>query len=106
VTVLTRTAALEAIADGIRINSISRAPVDTPIVPIGPARTKPHAMQGSHPTNPSKRVAKLDEIASAVLWLCSDGAGLHGRARFGDRWRCFGLSQVSLVSFTTPERGL
>jgi len=24
--------------------------------------------------NPSKRVAKLEEITSAVLWLCSEGA--------------------------------
>jgi NAD(P)-dependent dehydrogenase (short-subunit alcohol dehydrogenase family) len=73
VTVLTRTAALEAIADGIRINSISPGPVDTSMsYRSGEDRAARDARIAS--TNPSKRVAKLDEIASAVLWLCSDGA--------------------------------
>lgn len=73
VTVLTRTAALEAIGDGIRINGISPGPVDTPMsYRSGEDKAARDARIAS--SNPSKRVAKLDEIASAVLWLCSDGA--------------------------------
>jgi NAD(P)-dependent dehydrogenase (short-subunit alcohol dehydrogenase family) len=73
VTVLTRTAALEAIGDGVRINSVSPGPVDTSMsYRSGEDKTARDARIAS--TNPSKRVAKLDEIASAVLWLCSDGA--------------------------------
>jgi len=74
VSVLTRTAALEAIGSGIRINSISPGPVDTSMsYRSGEDRAARDARVAS--TNPSRRVAKLDEISSAVLWLCSDGAG-------------------------------
>jgi NAD(P)-dependent dehydrogenase (short-subunit alcohol dehydrogenase family) len=74
VSVLTRTAALEAIGKGIRINSISPGPVDTSMsYRSGEDKVARDARIAS--TNPSGRVAKLDEISSAVLWLCSDGAG-------------------------------
>ena len=74
VSVLTRTAALEAIGSGIRINSISPGPVDTTMsYRSGEDKAARDARISS--TNPSGRVARLDEISSAVLWLCSDGAG-------------------------------
>ena len=74
VSVLTRTAALEAISSGIRINSISPGPVDTTMsYRTGEDKAARDVRIAS--TNPSGRVAKLDEISSAVLWLCSDGAG-------------------------------
>ncbi|MBK5550679.1 SDR family oxidoreductase [Pseudomonas sp. TH03] len=73
VTVLTRTAALEVISHGIRINSVSPGPVDTSMsYRAGEDRAARDARIAA--TNPSKRVASLDEISSAVLWLCSDGA--------------------------------
>ncbi|BBJ69857.1 MULTISPECIES: SDR family oxidoreductase [Enterobacter] len=73
VSILTRTAALEAISSGIRINSVSPGPVDTPMsFRPGEDRTARDARMAQ--VNPSKRVAKLEEIASAVLWLCSEGA--------------------------------
>lgn len=73
VSVLTRTAALEAIGNGIRINSISPGPVDTSMsYRAGEDRAARDARVAS--INPSRRVAKLDEISSAVHWLCSDGA--------------------------------
>jgi len=74
VSVLTRIAALEAISNGIRINSISPGPVDTTMsYRAGEDKGARDARIAS--TNPSGRVAKLEEISSAVLWLCSDGAG-------------------------------
>lgn len=73
VTVLTRTAALEAISHGIRINSVSPGPVDTSMsYRVGEDKSARDTRVAA--TNPSRRVASLDEVSSAVLWLCSDGA--------------------------------
>ena len=73
VSVLTRTAALETISSGIRINSISPGPVDTTMsYRAGEDKSARDARIAA--TNPSGRVAKLSEISSAVLWLCSEGA--------------------------------
>ncbi|MGF6527691.1 SDR family NAD(P)-dependent oxidoreductase [Variovorax sp. PvP013] len=74
VAVLTRTAALEAIGSGIRVNCVSPGPVDAPMsYRPGEDRSARDARVAA--ANPSGRVARLDEVASAVLWLCSDGAG-------------------------------
>lgn len=73
VTVLTRTAALEAISHGIRINCISPGPSDTPMS-FRPGEDRADRDARIAAVNPSGRVARLDEICSAVLWLCSDGA--------------------------------
>ena len=73
VSVLTRTAALEAISSGIRINCISPGPVDTSMS-YRPGEDKIARDARVASVNPSKRVAKLEEISSAILWLCSDGA--------------------------------
>ncbi|MDS1916331.1 SDR family oxidoreductase [Enterobacter asburiae] len=73
VTVLTRTAALEAVNYGIRVNSISPGPTDTQMsFRQGEDRAARDAR--IERTNPSRRIAKLEEISSAVLWLCSEGA--------------------------------
>lgn len=73
ISILTRTAALEAIGSGIRVNSISPGPADTPMS-FRPGEDRAARDARMAQMNPSKRVAKLEEIASAVLWLCSDGA--------------------------------
>lgn len=73
VAVLTKTAALEAIGSGIRINSVSPGPVDTAMsYRVGEDRQARDARMVA--SNPSQRVATLDEIAAAALWLCSDAA--------------------------------
>ncbi len=73
VAVLTRTAALEAIESGIRINSVSPGPTDTQMS-FRPGEDRAARDKRIAGTNPSKRVARLEEISAAVLWLCSDGA--------------------------------
>jgi NAD(P)-dependent dehydrogenase (short-subunit alcohol dehydrogenase family) len=73
VSVLTRTAALEAIGSGIRVNCVSPGPVDTSMS-YRPGEDKAARDARVASVNPSGRVARLDEISSAVLWLCSDGA--------------------------------
>lgn len=76
---LTRTAALEAIPYGIRINCLCPGPVDTPLS-IRPGEDRAARDARVAATNPSKRVATTDEIASAALWLASaDAAYIVGQ---------------------------
>jgi NAD(P)-dependent dehydrogenase (short-subunit alcohol dehydrogenase family) len=70
---LTRTAALEAIAHSVRINCLCPGPVDTPLS-MRPGEDRAARDTRVAATNPSKRVATTDEIATAALWLASDSA--------------------------------
>lgn len=70
---LTKSAALEYAPQGIRINAICPGIIYTPMVE--------HMMQGEAEemealmrTVPIKRIGKPEEVAAAVLWLCSDAA--------------------------------
>ncbi|MFI5528738.1 SDR family NAD(P)-dependent oxidoreductase [Kitasatospora sp. NPDC051853] len=71
VSFLTKTAALEAIQHGVRINSISPGPIDTPMSYL-PGETREQRDARLGPTVPLGRVADPSEIAKAVLWLASD----------------------------------
>ncbi len=68
---LTKTAAYDFADKGIRINAVCPASVDTP----GIAKAPPELRQKYIESNPMKRMAKPEEIAAAVIWLCSDMAG-------------------------------
>ncbi|QIL83807.1 SDR family oxidoreductase [Diaphorobacter sp. HDW4A] len=70
VAILTKTAALEAISDGIRINSISPGPADTTMSYRAGENIAQRNLRIAA-TNPSKRVATLAEISLAAIWLCS-----------------------------------
>src|ERR687884_1765592 len=70
---LTRSAALEYAARGIRINAICPGTSDTPMVAEMLAK-EPEAMKEILRDQPIGRLGRLEEIASAVLWLCSPGA--------------------------------
>ena len=74
VSALTRTAAREYIADGIRINAVSPGPTDTPMS-LRPGETDADRAARLKTTLPIGRVGALDEIAAAVLWLASPDAG-------------------------------
>lgn len=73
VSALTRVAALECVADGIRINAVSPGLVDTAMSLLpGESRTERDIrLKGAIPAG---RIADPDEIARAVLWLASDEA--------------------------------
>jgi len=71
---LTRTAALEYAKQGIRVNAVSPGPIETPML---------HRFTGGPDTDfskqlsamvPSGRMGRPEEIADAVVWLCSDKA--------------------------------
>lgn len=70
---LTKTAALENAAAGIRVNAVLPGSIDTPMLQgymgLGPAVEK--AIKAGQPGG---RLGLPEEIAEAVVWLCSDRA--------------------------------
>jgi len=70
---LTKSAALEYAARGIRINAICPGIINTPMVAEMLAK-EPEAMKQIMRDQPIGRLGESEEIASAVLWLCSGGA--------------------------------
>lgn len=71
---LTKSAALEYAPKGIRINAVCPGPVDTPMVARVLA-SRPEHMKAVINDVPIGRLGRPEEIAAAVLWLCSPGAG-------------------------------
>jgi NAD(P)-dependent dehydrogenase (short-subunit alcohol dehydrogenase family) len=71
---LTKSAALEYAAKGIQINAICPGAIDTPMVQKALAE-EPETMKGVIAAIPAMRLGQAEEVASAVLWLCSPGAG-------------------------------
>ncbi|MFC2000766.1 SDR family oxidoreductase, partial [Chloroflexota bacterium] len=70
---MTKVAALENAKKGIRVNAVCPASIDTPMtreaMNVGPQiKTLIETMQ------PVGRVGQPEEVAQAVLWLCSDAA--------------------------------
>lgn len=70
----TKAAALEYARRGIRINALCPGTTDTPMVAAA-MRSHPDSMQAVIDDIPLGRMGSAEEIASAVLWLCSPGAG-------------------------------
>ena len=70
---LTRTAALEYIQHGIRVNAVNPGLIDTQIARDVVSGDE-QAYEDIAKHVPIRRAGKPEEIASAVLWLCSPGA--------------------------------
>jgi len=71
---LTKTAALEYATQGIRVNAVSPGGIETPMFDrfTGGAGTDNHNQIAS--LHPMGRTGRPEEIADAVVWLCSDKA--------------------------------
>jgi NAD(P)-dependent dehydrogenase (short-subunit alcohol dehydrogenase family) len=67
---LTKCAAIDNAARGIRVNAICPGCIDTP---MGDA-IDPQAMKAFLEDHPIGRAGRPEELAAAVLWLCSPGA--------------------------------
>jgi NAD(P)-dependent dehydrogenase (short-subunit alcohol dehydrogenase family) len=65
---LTKVAAFQYARDRIRINAICPACIDTPMLAMAPEEVKKY-LKSLHPIG---RFGKPEEIAAAVMWLCSD----------------------------------
>jgi NAD(P)-dependent dehydrogenase (short-subunit alcohol dehydrogenase family) len=70
---LTKSAALEYATQGIQINAVCPGIIDTPMV-SGMLTAEPQAMEEMMKDVPARRLGRPEEVAAAVLWLCSPGA--------------------------------
>lgn len=74
---LTKAAAREYAAAGVRVNAICPGTVDTPMFRQSMAAFVDQLVA----TNPSRRLAEASEIAAVAVWLCEDAPGfLTGEA--------------------------
>ncbi|MEW1777803.1 glucose 1-dehydrogenase [Streptomyces sp. NPDC086777] len=72
---LTKSAAVEYAPKGIRINAVCPGVIDTPMV-ADMLEGQAEAMAEIMKQQPIGRLGRADEIAAAVLWLCSPAASL------------------------------
>src|SRR5256885_14379028 len=70
---LTKSAALEYAARGIRINAVCPGIIDTPMV-AGMLTSQAEAMKEMMRDVPIGRLGRAEEVADAVVWLCSPSA--------------------------------
>jgi NAD(P)-dependent dehydrogenase (short-subunit alcohol dehydrogenase family) len=69
---LTKSVALEYAKQNVRVNAVAPGPIDTRMYrDFAAAPEVGQALQGAIPIG---RVGQPEEIASTVVWLCSDGA--------------------------------
>jgi NAD(P)-dependent dehydrogenase (short-subunit alcohol dehydrogenase family) len=71
---LTSSAALEYAPRGIRVNAVCPGTIDTPMVSDMIAKGELDRAE-AEANQPINRLGTAEEIAQAVLWLCSPGAG-------------------------------
>ena len=71
---LTRSAAVEYAKKGVRINAVCPAVIDTDMFRRA-AAIDPRKADFAAAMHPVGRIGKAEEIAAAVLYLCSEGAG-------------------------------
>ena len=70
---LTKAAALEYAKSGVRVNAVCPGLIQTPMVDRL-AAANPDAVAALLAAKPMGRVGTPDEVAAAVVWLCSDAA--------------------------------
>jgi NAD(P)-dependent dehydrogenase (short-subunit alcohol dehydrogenase family) len=72
---LTKTAALEYADSGIRVNTILPGPTDRTLLMEYLTGTQKEMKEQMKNMIPMKRIAEPEDMAEAVIWLCSDAAG-------------------------------
>jgi NAD(P)-dependent dehydrogenase (short-subunit alcohol dehydrogenase family) len=70
---LTKCAALECAASGIRINAVCPGIIETPMA-AAMMVSQPEAIKELMKAQPIGRLGRPEEVAAAVLWLCSPGS--------------------------------
>lgn len=69
---LTKSAALEYAAEGIRINAICPAYIETPMLEQAGLTENPETLKYARELHPVKRLGKTEEIASGFIFLASE----------------------------------
>lgn len=69
---LTKTAALEYARNGIRVNCVCPGYIETPMT--APGMQDPARLALMRASEPVGRMGQPEEVAEAVVWLCSDAA--------------------------------
>jgi NAD(P)-dependent dehydrogenase (short-subunit alcohol dehydrogenase family) len=69
---LTKSVALDYALDGIRVNSVHPGAIETPM--IDRLREDPVLGEALATMHPIGRMGRPEEVAEAVVWLCSDAA--------------------------------
>ncbi len=72
---LTKTAAIEYAAQGVRINAVCPGFIATPMLERGGMVEGTEMYEMVSNLHPIKRLGKPEEVAAAVTWLCSEEAG-------------------------------
>jgi NAD(P)-dependent dehydrogenase (short-subunit alcohol dehydrogenase family) len=70
----TKAAALEYASQGLRINAVCPAVIETPMIERAFSENE-EIVERYKAMHPVGRFGRPEEVASATLWLCSDGAG-------------------------------
>jgi NAD(P)-dependent dehydrogenase (short-subunit alcohol dehydrogenase family) len=71
---LTKTAAMEYAEDGVRVNAVCPGFVETPMLEAAGITTDEEMRAGIEALHPIGRLGEPEEVADAVLWLCSPEA--------------------------------
>lgn len=69
---LTKTAAIEYAAQGVRVNAVCPGFIATPMLERGGMVEGTEMYKMVSDLHPIKRLGKPEEVAAAVIWLCSD----------------------------------
>src|SRR2546430_4469843 len=72
---LTKSVAVEYAPKGVRVNAVCPGVIDTPMV-ADMLASQASAMAEIMKEQPIGRLGRADEVAAAVLWLCSPGGSL------------------------------
>ncbi len=82
---LTRNLAVHWVRDGIRVNAVAPGLIDTPMT--APMQGLPELLEAEVSKAAIRRMGTPEEVAAAVLFLCSRRVGVHHRCRVRRRRR-------------------
>ncbi len=78
---LTKSAAVEYAKIGLRFNAVCPSFIDTPMVQNTLAKVDDRTQKAIVYASPMRRLGKVEEVSSAIAWLCSDESSfMNGHA--------------------------